>query len=75
MYNTVAEDDAADDFLIDENSMDFTQLLNNLREEIQFDESIAMKSAMLLKLLEVSSIQDLFIWDYLPVILLQAFSK
>lgn len=56
MYNTVAEDDAADDFLIDENSMDFTQLLNNLREEIQFDESIAMKSAMLLKLLEVSSI-------------------
>lgn len=75
LYNTVAEDDAADDFLIDENSMDFNQLLNNLREEIQFDESIAMKSAMLLKLLEVSSIQDLFIWDYTPVILLQLFSK
>lgn len=56
MFNAVDEEDAADDFLIDENSLDFTQLMDNLREGIQFDESIAMKSAMLLKLLEVGSI-------------------
>lgn len=57
MFSTVLEDDnTPDDFLIDENSLDFTQLLENLREEIELDENIAMKSAMLLKLLEVSSI-------------------
>lgn len=56
MLNGMLDDDTPDDFLIDENSLDFTQLLDNLRDEIQFDENIAMKSAMLLKLLEVSSI-------------------
>lgn len=54
MFNNVADDDTADDFPIDENNLDLTQLLDNLREEIKFDESIAMKSAMLLKLLEVN---------------------
>lgn len=51
------EIDSADDLFQDENSMDMTRLLDNLREEIKFDENIAMKSAMLLKLLEVSVFQ------------------
>lgn len=54
----VAEGDTADELFTDENSIELTQLFDNLREIIQFDQSIAMKSAMLLKLLEVS----LFIW-------------
>lgn len=41
-----------DDFSTDENSIE--QLLDDLREKIQFDGNIATKSAMLLKLLEVS---------------------
>lgn len=54
MLDNMAEGDTADDFVIDENSLELTQLLDNLREEVKLDESIAMKSAMLLKLLEVS---------------------
>lgn len=52
--NNVAEDDTADDFFIDENALELTQLMENLRGEIKFDESVATKSAMLLKLLEVN---------------------
>lgn len=48
-----AKGDTANDFFVDGNNMDLNRLLDNLREEIKFDESIAMKSAMLLKLLEV----------------------
>lgn len=54
-----ANGDAADDFFVDGNNMDLSQVLDNLREEIKFDESIAMKSAILLKLLEVGIIQSL----------------
>lgn len=32
-------------------------MLDNLREKIQFEESVAMKSAILLKLLEVGLMQ------------------
>lgn len=56
MLNSASEGDTADNFVVDENRLDLTQLLNSLRGEIKFDESVAMKSAMLLKLLEVSSI-------------------
>lgn len=45
--------DEPDEMLLDENNLEINRLLDNLREEIKFDESIAMKSAMLLKLLEV----------------------
>lgn len=50
----LSEGDVADELYVDENSLDINRLLDNLREEIKYDESIAMKSAMLLKLLEVS---------------------
>lgn len=48
--------DVPDEFLLDGNNMEMNRVLDNLREEIKFDENIAMKSAMLLKLLEVSII-------------------
>lgn len=51
------EIDSADDSFLDENTMDMTRLLDNLREDIKFDENVAMKSAMLLKLLEVCIFQ------------------
>lgn len=38
----------------DSNSLDLNQILENLRNEIQSEENIAEKSAMLLRLLEVS---------------------
>lgn len=58
MLSNVAEDETVDDFPIDENSLDLNQLLDALREDIKFDETIAMKSAMLLKLLEVSKLRN-----------------
>lgn len=39
--------------LADTNDMNTNHLLDNLREEIKFDEAIAQKSALLLKMLEV----------------------
>lgn len=54
MFQNMRDDEIVDDVLIDENSLDLPQLLETLREEIKFDETIAMKSALLLKLLEVS---------------------
>lgn len=45
-----------DEFLLDANNMEMNRVLDNLREEIKFDENIAMKSAMLLKLLEVRAL-------------------
>lgn len=39
--------------LTDTNDIDKNQSLDNLREEIELDEAIAQKSALLLKLLEV----------------------
>lgn len=51
------ENDAVDEILLDENNLEIGRLLDNLRDEIKFDESIAIKSAMLLKILEVSELQ------------------
>lgn len=53
----VAESDTADEFFTDENSIELNQMLENLREKIRSDESVAMKSAILLKLLEGTSAQ------------------
>lgn len=39
--------------LTDSNDINKNQLLDSLREEIKFDEAIAQKSALLLKMLEV----------------------
>lgn len=58
VFNSEADGDVADDFALNGNNLDVSRVLDNLREEIKFDESIAMKSAMLLKLLEVCTIEN-----------------
>ncbi|XP_055305748.1 uncharacterized protein LOC129570234 isoform X2 [Sitodiplosis mosellana] len=55
IFNSEVEGDVADDFTVNGNNLDVSRMLENLREEIKFDESIAMKSAMLLRLLEATS--------------------
>lgn len=45
---------ANDESTYDSNKVDVNRLMDNLRDEIRIDESIAMKSAILLKMLEVS---------------------
>lgn len=52
-FNSELEGDVADDFTMNGNNVDVNRVLDNLRDEIKIDESIALKSAMLLKLLEV----------------------
>lgn len=44
----------SDESTNDAGKMDVNRLMDNLRDEIHNDESIAMKSAILLKMLEVS---------------------
>lgn len=48
------EGETVDEVLVDGNNLEINRVLDNLRDEIRFDESVAMKSAVLLKLLEVS---------------------
>lgn len=45
-----------DEPFTDSNNLDINHLMDNLREEIKYDENIAQKSALLLKLVEVSDI-------------------
>lgn len=58
VFNSEIDGDLADDFALDGNNLDVSRVLDNLREEIKFDESVAMKSAMLLKLLEVCTVRN-----------------
>lgn len=58
VFNSEVDGDIGDDFPLDGNNLGVSRVLDNLREEIKFDESIAMKSAMLLKLLEVCTFQN-----------------
>lgn len=48
---------AGDDATYDTSTLDANHFMDNLRDEIKLDENIAMKSAILLKLLQVCSIQ------------------
>lgn len=58
-FNSELEGDVADDFTLSGNNLDVNRVLDNLRDEIKIDESIAMKSAMLLKLLEVCTFEEM----------------
>lgn len=57
-FNNEADGEVPNESLLDGNNMEMNHVLDNLREDIKFDENIAMKSAMLLKLLEVSSVEN-----------------
>lgn len=55
MHNNFAMDDVnlSSDTNLDGNSLEINQILDSLRTEIQSEENIAEKSAILLRLLEV----------------------
>ncbi|XP_031632254.1 uncharacterized protein LOC116346381 [Contarinia nasturtii] len=55
ILNSETDGDVGDDFTVDGNNLELNRVLDELRDEIKFDESLASKSAMLLKLLEVTS--------------------
>lgn len=57
-FNSELEGYVADDLTLNGNSLDVNRVLDNLRDEIKIDETIAMKSAMLLKLLEVCIFEE-----------------
>lgn len=59
-FNNEADGEVPDNFSLDGNSLEMNRVLDNLREEIKFDENIAMKSAMLLKILEVSNFKIVY---------------
>lgn len=67
------EGEAVDDIVVDGNNLEINRVLDNLRDEIRFDESVAMKSAVLLKLLEVSKDHCLFDTESLYVHLIVIF--
>lgn len=56
VFNSEVGGDVADDLISDGSALGMSRVLDDLREEIRNDESIAMKSAMLIKLLEVCNI-------------------
>lgn len=54
MNNAMAADlFAADDSQYDASTLDSNRFMDNLRDEVKLDENIAMKSAIMLKLLQV----------------------